>query len=68
MKEIYTDLQNKYGKNLEDAPVDFSIEDHLKKVSEKLEKLRFGDKKDLAPFGVCLIDFDNKLTGNSKLK
>ena len=38
MKEIYTDLQNKYGKNLEDAPVDFSIEDHLKKVAEKLEK------------------------------
>ena len=38
MKEIYTDLQNKYGQNLEDAPVDFSIEDHLRKVAEKLEK------------------------------
>jgi site-specific DNA-methyltransferase (adenine-specific) len=31
-------------------------------------RLRFGNKKDLAPFGVCLIIFDNKLTGNSKLK
>lgn len=37
MKEIYTELQNKYGKNLEGAPVNFSMEDYLIKKSEELE-------------------------------
>jgi hypothetical protein len=29
--------------------------------------LRFGDNKDLAPFGVALIVFDDELKGNPKL-
>ena len=30
-------------------------------------RLRFGEKKDLAPFGVAVIVFDKNLSGNSKL-
>lgn len=30
-------------------------------------RLRFGDKKDLAPFGVALIVFDEQLNGEAKL-
>lgn len=30
-------------------------------------RLRFGDKKDLAPFGVALVVFDENLKGNPKL-
>jgi hypothetical protein len=31
-------------------------------------RLRFGEKKDLAPFGVAVIVFDKNLSGNAKLK
>jgi hypothetical protein len=30
-------------------------------------RLRFGNKKDLAPFGVALIVFDKTLSGSAKL-
>jgi len=35
MKEIFTELQNKYGKNLEHAPKGFSTEDYLKKKANE---------------------------------
>lgn len=38
MKEIYTDLQNQYGMNLEYAPVDFSLDEYLKEVADKMEE------------------------------
>lgn len=37
MKEIYTDLQNKYGENLEDAPIGFCVENYLRKKEQELE-------------------------------
>lgn len=39
MKEVYTELQNKYGENLEDAPKDFSMENYLKELAEEAESL-----------------------------
>lgn len=38
MKEIYSDLQNQYGQDLEYAPVGFSVDEYLKEVADKLEK------------------------------
>lgn len=38
MKDIYTDLQNEYGQNLENAPVGFSVDEYLKEVANNLEK------------------------------
>jgi len=37
MKEVYIDLQNQYGENLERAPEDFSMENHLKELVESEE-------------------------------
>lgn len=37
MKELFTELQNEYGQNLEDAPVDFSMEDYLRQRAYELE-------------------------------
>lgn len=34
MKELYTELQNKYGQNLEDATIDFSVDNYLRKKVE----------------------------------
>ncbi len=38
MKDIWIELQNIYGVNLEDAPEGFSVEDYLKKKVEDKEK------------------------------
>ena len=38
MKEIFTELQNQYGENLEDAPVDFSMEDYLIQKAEEVSE------------------------------
>jgi hypothetical protein len=37
MKELFTELQNQYGQNLEDAPVDFSMDNYLRQKSQELE-------------------------------
>ena len=64
LKEIYIDLQNKYGVNLEDAPNDFSIDSYLESLSEivvnfpnigetnlKLETVRKWDITDIKEIG-----------------
>ena len=39
MKDVFIDLQNQYGENLERAPEDFAMENHLKELeSESLER------------------------------
>ena len=48
MKEVYTELQNKYGENLEDAPKDFSMENYLKELADEAESLERW-KKQLSP-------------------
>lgn len=35
VKEIFIELQNQYGQNLEDAPVDFSMDDYLKMKADE---------------------------------
>ena len=37
MKEVYIELQNQYGEDLENAPKDFSMENHLKELVESEE-------------------------------
>lgn len=37
MKEVYIELQNQYGEDLENAPKDFSMENHLKELAESEE-------------------------------
>lgn len=39
MKELYTELQNEYGQNLEGAPENFSMENYLRQKSQELESL-----------------------------
>ena len=39
MKEIFIELQNEYGQDLEFAPVDFSMEDYLKKKAQETKEL-----------------------------
>lgn len=36
MKELFIDLQNEFGLNLENMPEDFSMEDFLKEKSEEI--------------------------------
>lgn len=36
MKEIFTELQNEYGQNLEYAPVNFSIENYLRQKAQEV--------------------------------
>lgn len=37
IKEIFIELQNQYGQNLEDAPVDFSMDDYLKMKADEFD-------------------------------
>ena len=37
VKEIFIELQNQYGQNLEDAPEGFSMEDYLKRKADEME-------------------------------
>lgn len=37
MKELFIELQNEYGQNLEFAPLDFSMEDYLKQKAQEQE-------------------------------
>ncbi len=39
MKEIFIELQNQYGENLEDLPKDFSMEDYLIEKAKEIESL-----------------------------
>jgi len=38
MKELFTELQNEYGQNLEFAPVDFSMEAYLKQKAQETQE------------------------------
>jgi hypothetical protein len=38
MKELYLELQTKYGGNLEDLPENFSMEEFLKQKAEEVEQ------------------------------
>jgi len=38
MKELYLELQNKYGVDFEDLPENFSMEDFLKQKAEEIEQ------------------------------
>jgi len=38
MKEIFMEIQEQYGENLEDAPVDFSMDEYLQKRAEEIQK------------------------------
>lgn len=48
MKELYTDLQNQYGQNLEDAPSNFSMEAYLKQKAQEIV-----DAKNAENYSVC---------------
>ena len=46
MKEVYIELQNKYGEDLENAPKDFSMEKYLIELAKAKEiKAKSKDKK-----------------------
>lgn len=38
IKELFIDLQNEFGLNLENMPEDFSTEDYLKERAKEIEK------------------------------
>lgn len=51
MKDLYIDLQNEYGQNLEDLPEGFSMEEYIdsyvneKKAQEKLFCQQYAEQK-----------------------
>jgi hypothetical protein len=40
IKDIYIEIQNEYGYNLEDLPKDFSIEDYFAKRAQEISEER----------------------------
>ena len=38
MKDLYIDLQNEYGQNLEDLPEGFSMEEYVEKAMQEKQR------------------------------